>query len=264
MHLSTMYDAFSVYYDRFVNWQERLAFEMPFIHQHLSSLAPPGRHIRVLDAATGSGMHVIELARSGFIAYGADLSSEMVRLAQTNTRKAQVKATFKIAGFGGLAREFSKGLPFDAVLCLGNSLPHVASDGELLGAIDDFYQCLRPGGLVIVQNRNFDAVLAQHQRWMDPQACREGDEEWIFLRFYDFEPDRMINFNIITLHRQGQEAWQQQQGSTRLLPVVSHQLDRGLSEIGFSDIRFYGSMSTATPYDKLNSGNLVAVALKPF
>ena len=258
-----MYDAFSAYYDRFVNWQERLAFEMPFIDQHLSSLAHSKQLIRVLDAATGSGMHVIELARSGFVAYGADLSPEMVRLAQTNARNAQMKATFKIAGFGGLARAFSSELPVDAVLCLGNSLPHVASDGELLGAMDDFYHCLRPGGLVIIQNRNFDAVLAQNQRWMEPQACREGDEEWLFLRFYDFEPDGMINFNIITLHRHGQEAWQQQVGSTRLLPVISHQLDRALSEIGFCDIRYYGSMSTAIPYDRLNSGNLVVVALKP-
>lgn len=258
-----MYDAFSAYYDHFVNWQERLAFEMPFIEQNLSDLASDRHTIRILDAATGSGMHVVELSRSGFLAYGADLSPEMVRLAQANAYHAQVEAIFKVAGFGELAKIFSETLPFDAVLCLGNSLPHVASEVELQDAIGDFYACLKPGGLVMIQNRNFDAVLAQHERWMEPQASREGDEEWLFLRFYDFESDRMINFNIITLYRQSQTAWQQSVGSTRLLPVISQQLDRAIRKAGFSEIRYFGSMSTETIYDRLNSGNLVALAKKP-
>ena len=259
-----MYDAFSAYYDRFVNWQERLAFEIPFIEQHLSSLAPHKQNIRILDAATGSGMHVIELARLSYISYGADLSPAMIQLAQANAHTAEVNAIFKKAGFGELATVFSAELPFDAVLCLGNSLPHVADDAELQGAIADFYNCLRPGGLVIIQNRNFDAVLTQHQRWMEPQDCLENNEEWLFLRFYDFEPDGMLNFNIITLHRQNQGAWQQQVGNTCLLPVTHHKMDYALRETGFSKISYFGSMSTATPYEKLNSGNLVAVAMKPY
>ena len=37
-----MYNAFSVNYDRFVNWQERLAFELPFLESQLQSLVQDG------------------------------------------------------------------------------------------------------------------------------------------------------------------------------------------------------------------------------
>ena len=44
------YDAFSSEYDRFVNWDNRLAFELPFLERQLTALGGP-RGLRVLDAA---------------------------------------------------------------------------------------------------------------------------------------------------------------------------------------------------------------------
>ena len=60
------YDDFSGDYDRFVNWEERLSAEMPFLLEKLQTAAPEeDRPIRVLDAACGTGMHAIALAKSG-------------------------------------------------------------------------------------------------------------------------------------------------------------------------------------------------------
>ena len=191
-----MYDTFSSDYDRFVNWPARLAAELPWLEQQLQS-APRRSEaaIGVLDAACGTGMHAIALAQKGYAAAGADLSAAMVERARLNATAAGVQARFEAAGFGTLAQTFGKEA-FDAVLCLGNSLPHVLSLAELAAAVEDFAACLRPGGLLIVQNRNFDAVMAKQERWMGPQAHQEGVEERIFVRFYDFDPDGLINFNI--------------------------------------------------------------------
>jgi hypothetical protein len=49
-----MYDSLSADYDRFVNWKNRLAFEMPFIQAQIDSIASKGRQVRVLDAACGT------------------------------------------------------------------------------------------------------------------------------------------------------------------------------------------------------------------
>ena len=57
-----MYETFSKDYDRFVNWQNRLAYELPFIQDQLQSVNAK----RVLDAATGTGMHAIALAKRGY------------------------------------------------------------------------------------------------------------------------------------------------------------------------------------------------------
>ena len=163
----------------------------------------------MLDAACGTGMHAVELARRGYSAAGADLFEGMVARARENAAAAGVSVNFRAAGFGGLARAFAAELPFDALLCLGNSLPHLLSREALAEALADFAACLRPGGLLLLQNRNFDAVMQRRERWMEPQAHQEEGAEWVFLRFYDYEPDGLINFNILTLRREEGQGWQQ-------------------------------------------------------
>ncbi len=250
-----MYDSLSSDYDRFVNWPDRLAVEMPFIEMQLQGAR------RVLDAACGTGMHAIALAQRGFIAAGADLSIGMIERARVNALAAKVEVRFAAAGFGELARAFGRsaddgGSAFDAVLCLGNSLPHVLTLEDLHAALADFAACLRPGGLVLIQNRNFDAVLARRARWMEPQAHRQRESEWLFLRFYDFEPDGLLNFNIVTLRREGTGGWSQQVAATRLRPLVETELTAALAAAGFGDITRYGDMFGA-PFDPGTSGNLI-------
>jgi hypothetical protein len=38
------------------------------------------------------------------------------------------------------------------------------------------------------------------------------DNEWIFLRFYDYELDGLINFNFVTLRRLAGGDWQARSG----------------------------------------------------
>ena len=171
-----MYDAFSIDYDRFVNWDSRLEFEMPFLLRQLEPLAhPDGQPTRVLDAACATGRHAIALSLNGFAAAGADLSPAMIELAQANALKAAVTTPFVAAGFGELRGVFETHplFPFDAVLCLGNSLPHLLTPLDLAAALADFYAILGLGGKVVIQNRNFDAVMLQKERWMEPQSHRE-------------------------------------------------------------------------------------------
>lgn len=257
-----MYDAFSSNYDRFVNWPSRLAFEMPFLVKQLDALAQPaGAPLRVLDAACGTGMHALELARRGYRVAGADLSAGMIERANHHAAQAELAVEFKAAGFGELAQAFAPSLPFDAVLCLGNSLPHVLTAHDLANALADFAACLRPGGLLLVQNRNFDAVMAARARWMEPQAHAESGEEWLFLRFYDYEADGLINFNILTLRRAAGQGWQQQVSTTLLCPQLRAGLESALSAAGFGQVDAFGGMD-GSPFDVQASGNLILAACR--
>ena len=232
-----MYDDFSSDYDRFVDWPGRLAAELSFIERELQAVGAR----RVLDAACGTGMHTIALAQRGYETVGTDLSVGMVERARVNATTAEpvlngaggVAARFEVAGFGELARTFGVDAGFDALLCLGNSLPHLLTPTDLAAALYDFAACLRPGGLLLIQNRNFDAVLASRQRWMDPQSHREKDSEWLFVRFYEFESDGTLTFNMVTLRRGGVGAWNQQVTSTRLCPLRQEELTAALAEAGF-------------------------------
>lgn len=262
-----MYDSFSQEYDRFVNWSNRLSAELPFLtHQILTAAGKPAKDIKVLDAATGTGMHAIALAKQGFQASGVDISEGMIYSARQNAVEFGADVFFEIAGFGKTAdrlRSLSggRGIPYDSVLCLGNSLPHVNNREELRSALDDFSACLQSGGLLILQNRNFDSVLARKDRWMEPQSYKEGNDEILYLRFYDFLPDGHIQFNILTLKHRLNDSWEQSVLETHLFPITRDDLVQELELAGFKEINTYGALAN-TPFDPDASGNLVVTAKK--
>jgi len=256
-----MYEVFSANYDRFVNWEDRLAYEMPFINSQISSLqSVPGQPLHILDAACGTGMHAIALAGAGHQVSGADLFPQMIEKATQNASAAGVQVRFKAAGLGDLSAAFG-GEQFDLVLCLGNSLPHLLSEHELIAALADFAAVLRPGGMLLIQNRNFDAVMRREDRWMEPQTLRDAEGEWIFQRFYDFLPGGLIRFNIVTLKHNADSGWQSSVSSTLLRAQLQRELEEALTSTGFNMIRAYGSMQ-GDAFSTETSGNLIMTARK--
>jgi len=258
------YDAFSSEYDLFVNWSNRLKVEMPFLTKQLD-LLKNGKNepLSVLDAACGTGMHAIALTKTGYRTAGADFSPQMIRQAHGNANAAGVSVDFQNASFGQFANTFQNRLefPFDAILCLGNSLPHLLSLEKIGNALSDFAACLQPGGLLILQNRNFDAVLANQERWFPPQAFSQKSQDWLFLRFYDFLPDGLIAFHILRLHRIDGKEWKQEISSMQLFPLRQDDIQKALINTGFDHIRFFGELAE-TPFDPRESGNLVLTARK--
>jgi hypothetical protein len=144
-------------------------------------------------------------------------------------------------------------------LCLGNSLPHVLTAARLRTTLADFAAVVRPGGLLFIQLRNMDAILAKRERWMPlQQQVAEDGREWLFVRFYDFVAGA-LTFNVVTLERQEGEAWKEHVDSTQLYPWRREQLVTSLGDAGFVDVNCYGDMR-ASVFNLDTSGNLVLVA----
>lgn len=247
-----LYDEFHEY-DRFVRWEQRLAHEMPFLERRLAEV----RAQSVLDVACGTGQHAIALAREGYEVVGADLSAGMIHRARENAAATRVEVRFVTAGFDQLAKRL--GQSFDALLCLGNSLPHVKGPRALRSALSDFAKVLRPGGLLLVQIRNFDRVMAQRERWMQPLSRQQGDEEWLFVRFYDFESDDRVIFNLVTLYRDAQGTWQPRVRSTQLYPIRHAEMVAALTETEFSRIATWGNLD-GSDFVPEQSPNLIVTA----
>ncbi|MBN1484522.1 MAG: class I SAM-dependent methyltransferase [Chloroflexia bacterium] len=246
-----LYDDLGADYDRFVDWPARLALELPALE---GLLAQHGVR-RVLDAACGSGRHALALAQRGYEVVGADLSAAMIKQSRRNARVLALEVPFYQVGLGELSVHLSG--PFDAVLCLGQSLPHLLSAEAVAGALEDFAALLPAGGLLLIQNRNDERLLAQRQRFLPLSHHREGDREWLFLRMLDFAPER-ITFHLITLRRDGPN-WQQRVSTTVHRPIPRDELVGQLRQAGFADVRCYGSWRLE-PFDRENSGDLVVVA----
>ena len=254
-----MYVEFSKDYDRFVNWDERLSAELSFLKSALGKIEhDPGQKLSILDAACGTGQHAIALARAGYNCTGADFSQAMVFRAQENASQADLNMTFLQAGFGQLSKKFGKD-PFDGLICLGNSLPHLLDAHSLADALADFYAVLKPGGLIILQNRNFDLVLKEKVRWMPPQTFRDGEATMVFARFYDFDEDGRLTFNIQIFRAEGRGSFDQQVISTRLWPMTCDLLVNALETAGFTSLQCFGDLA-GSAYNPEVSGNLVITA----
>ncbi len=248
-----LYDAFSGDYDRFVEWDGRLAYDLPFLVGELDRV---GAH-RVLDVACGTGWHTIALSQRGYEVVGADISTRMIEHARENAAREDAHVHFVQAGFGQLAAQVDGG--FDGLICMGNSLPHVPDAEALRETLVDFAAVLRPGGVLINQQRNFDQVWSTHQRFMPLQTRDEGEKEWLFFRFYDFR-EETITFNMVTLRREGRE-WDYEVQATELWPICRDHLVEELKASGFSEITCYGNLRRS-PFIPEQSGNLVVVAQK--
>ncbi len=122
----------------------------------------------------------------------------------------------------------------------------------------DFAACLRPGGLLVLQNLNYDRILARREAWLPLQAYREREDERLFLRHYEFDPDGLLTFQVVVLERLA-GAWGQRVLATRLRPWRERELAQALEEAVFHRLQFWGDMQGA-PFDPAVSGNLVVTA----
>ncbi|MFY9564638.1 MAG: class I SAM-dependent methyltransferase, partial [Limnochordia bacterium] len=109
----------------------------------------------VLDCACGTGLQLIGLAESGFDVVGSDLSENMLAVARRNLEKEGIGDVQLIqADFREINKKIDR--KFDAVICMGNSIPHLLEEDEILKALRSIHDCLDNEGISVIETRNYD------------------------------------------------------------------------------------------------------------
>jgi SAM-dependent methyltransferase len=140
-------------WDELIDWDARAESEGKFFSDLLKSR---DKH-RVLDVATGTGFHSVQLIRSGFDVTSADGSAAMLAKAFENARKRRLILKTVQADWRWLNRDVHA--TFDAVLCLGNSFTHLHEEADRRRALAEFYATLDHDGVLIIDQRNYDSIL---------------------------------------------------------------------------------------------------------
>lgn len=125
---------------------------------------------RILDVACGTGVDSIMLLEEGFEVVSIDASDKMLKYALKERWNRRKEVTFdkwiiEEANWLTLYDDIEHliGDGFDAVMCLGNSFAHLLDNygdqREQIQAISNFEKCVKPGGLLLIDHRNYDNIM---------------------------------------------------------------------------------------------------------
>ena len=142
MKFSSPYSRFAAAYDQimenvdYTRWTNYMEDLFAFYDYHPK---------RVLDLACGTGSVTVPLTQRGYQMWGLDRAEEMLEWARQKAKKTGEHIEF----VQGDMRTFTLPIPFDAVLCLYDSINYAANLTELGQVFERVFDVLEPEGLFI-------------------------------------------------------------------------------------------------------------------
>jgi len=153
----------ALYYDIFYG-DKPYAEEAAFVDRCLQQYNT-GVMRRVLELACGTGSHALALEKLGYDIVATDYSEDMLTCAKRKAAEAASSIDFRWQDMRALDIATR---PFDAVICLFDSIGYVETNEELFKVFEGVRRHLRPGGLFVFEFWHAAAML----RCYDPVRVR--------------------------------------------------------------------------------------------
>jgi len=209
-------------WDDLIDWEGRTEGEGEFFIEEMKKRNAQ----KILDVATGTGYHSVRLLRAGFEVHSADGSDNMLEKAFYNARKQGLVLRTISADWRSLTKEVHE--LYDAVICLGNSFTHLFDEKDRRKTLAEFYAALQPNGVLILDQRNYDAILDEgyinkHEYYYvgnNVKAEPESIDDNLVRFRYTFSDGAVHHLNMFPLRKE----------YTRSL----------LADVGFQNIKTFG------------------------
>ncbi len=224
------YNQIANFYDEMTSAPERKNRISSFVETFYQRYRPK----TILDAACGTGSYTIAWANRGIQAVGVDISEKMLDQARQITALANPRPKFIQTPIQNLTDHLNT--PFDAIFCLGNSLPYLLTDQDLNASLTALRTLLNPHAPLLIQFINYPPLIEKNQRVL--AVNRRDNVEYI--RFYDFL-DNLINFNLLRIDWQTDQP-QHQLHTTPMRPYSPEQIIKALMNHGFTQVSLHGSL----------------------
>lgn len=229
------------YYDKIWGSTCDYSKEAGFLHQIFKDHGVR----KVLDMACGIGGHSIELAKLGYRVVGVDVSQKMLELAKAKATKAGIEVRFihgDITQLSSLLNEETLAFPFDAVICMGNSLAHLPDEESLRKTLDETSKVLCSGGVLVFWVKNAKLIRDDRiNRLMVDSLINEPDLSLALLCYTSrdkADPDILIWNSIYLIKDHGNLDFQVR---THPLKLFHHKkLTEILESRGFQVVHAYG------------------------
>lgn len=224
--------AFVEKWDELIDWGARAQSEGRFF---IDVLKARGKE-KVLDVATGTGFHSVQLLKAGFDVVSADGNAAMLAKAFENGKEKHLILRTLQADWRWLNKDVHG--KFDAIICLGNSFTHLHEEADRRRALAEFYAALKYDGILIIDQRNYDALLDgrygnAHKYYYcgDKVTAEPAYVDDGLARFrYSFPDGAVFNLNMF--------------------PLRKNYVRRLLAEAGFAHVRTYGDFQETYQEDE--------------
>ncbi|MEN3037953.1 MAG: class I SAM-dependent methyltransferase [Candidatus Kryptonium sp.] len=261
--ITEFYDELSEDYEDMIEFSAKMESEIGVF----SAIVEEYKIKKCLDAGCGVGLHSIILSKLGVEVVGIDVSTSMIEKAKSFGQMFGVSSKFEVLDFSKIKDKYREN--FDLVLCLGNTLPHLLNERDLLVALRNFYNALKDDGVLILQILNYDKIMETEERIIN---VRETPRK-IFVRFYDFEPiiigspslkvfeirKDFLKFNVLIIDKTKNYSYKLL--TTRIRPIKSEDLHKKLNMVGFKEVEVFSNLLKER-FNPKESRNVVAIARK--
>ena len=185
--LTSYYDQLSPYYKYvYADWEASLQWQATMLDGVIREyFGDKARNI--LDAACGIGTQSIGLAQLEYGISASDISPGEIEQARKEAEKRHLSIDFKVADMRNLSETYHQ--KFNLVIACDNAIPHLLSNGEILQAFREFYQCTEPEGGCLISVRDYANLERGGQR-LNPRKVHEtADGKLLMFDLWEFDGD---------------------------------------------------------------------------
>ncbi len=188
----------------------------------------------VIDVGSAVGELSCYFAKRTQKVDGIEVNKALIDEAQLRAKRRGVQVQFHNDSMLNL-KEYCSSNSTELICCIGNTLPHLHHDDEIISFLSSCKLALTGGSPLILQIVNYDKVLENGVK----ELPNIETKNYSFRRTYSkVRSDGLIDFSmVLKTHESGKKS----KATIQLNPITKNKLDFYLKTAGFKGINYYGT-----------------------
>lgn len=177
-----------------------------------------------VDLGCGFGMHTIPLARAGWTVLGVDSSASPISELQQHAGGLRVRGV--VADLLDFPAYLEAGSKPHLIMCMGDTLTHLAEWHSVTALADQVARALAPGGRFLATFRDYTTLPEGPRRFIPVRS----DAERILTCFLEAHPNHVEVHDL--LYAKSGDSWNLNVSSYRKLRLAPLEVQRAFSSVG--------------------------------
>lgn len=182
------------------------------------------------DCSFGTGNLSIVLKLMGYQLSGSDINDKMLARATEICKQRRLDIPLFQADFTNLSKYTDK--LYDCVMATGNSLAHVTG-ADLLKALIEMDRCIKPGGYLYFDSRNWDKILREKKRFYTYNPSFKDAERINLVQVWDYHDNDEMIFNFLYTFEKDSRIIRRETYSETYYPLKLSNIKAQLIQMGY-------------------------------